>query len=288
MLFPTCDISNLCFAFLSSTVTMYGGSVSGSVEDMKRKANLLYARKMFAPAKDLYTRILRDIADSEKGNTDLSCTIRCNRAACYIELGEYPRAVLDLSPVVGPAHTGLLSLYAKAYYRLSRAFLEMGHAEEARRHFDNYVRMAGATASNDPAAKELQRKIHERAGRSNPLMRPIMYQVRVLTKEAGEEEFVKEEFVPAELCAADPPKDRTIELLKYLLRKYDKEVRDSRPWKCWNCGRPANSITHTPSSFLHHPVPLVIDFSQPVCMNSGPCDMAGRELVHNVLSSGRR
>ncbi|KAF9559841.1 TPR-like protein [Agrocybe pediades] len=267
------------------------GAVPASAAELKKEANALYCKKRFNDAEKLYTQIIIQEGRVRTTPEEFMKTIWSNRAACYIELGEYDRAIMDLSLVLGKERpTSTTGVYPKAYYRLALCFLELGYYEESRRYLDDYVKLTGENAFQDPVAKELQNRIAKHPptakGDSESKNRPVMYLIKVLTDDINSAGIIKHEQVPASFCVPNinPVREQLKEYLATTILKYNDEIFHMRPWRCWNCGQRAASLSHTPTSYLSHIVPTIISFILPVCGKDGPCDKEAEKFMYENLS----
>ncbi|KAF9559839.1 TPR-like protein [Agrocybe pediades] len=270
---------------------MINDSVSTQATELKKRANALYCEKRFHDAEKLYTQILTGTRPENVAHDEFMKTIWSNRAACYIELDQYEKAIIDLSLVLGKERpTSTTGIYPKAYYRLARSFLELGHYEEARRYMNDYVQLKGENAFRDPAVKALHDRIDKTPlpNLSDSPTRPILYLIKILTDGGpNSADLIKHERVPVSLLTANIESDRELFncYLATTARRYDQEIFDMRPRLCWDCGCRATCLSHTPAAYFANVVPTITSFILPVCRAGGPCDKEAKLFMHETMSS---
>src|SRR5260221_10546491 len=113
-------------------------------------------------------------------------------------------------------------------------------------------------------------------------MRPFLYSAHVFGREVPVMLTCK---ARQELFAVACSPEAATSFLKSLVKKHGEFVMNSNTdgWKCWKCRKPAVSLTHNPSMYLHPSSGMgdstIIDFVLPVCETRGPCDMEARRQV---------
>ena len=220
----------------------------------------------------------------------------------YPNLGQYQSALAELDQTLdksGPI-TSLDEqtdpIFSKVHFRKAVCLFELAKGAEALRELNIDRDMVNGQV--DDGEPDLRAKIQSSIGRKSPnqkkhtsTMRPFVYEVRVLVP--GEDPISWDCTAPSELFQPHPGPSRQVSsaFLSNLATKYDRLIinRKEGGRRCCICSKPATSLTHTPTMYLHLSPemggPKVIDLVQPVCNRLGPCDMEARKLIHEVLTA---
>ncbi|KAF8202371.1 hypothetical protein BJ912DRAFT_439814 [Pholiota molesta] len=280
---------------------------------IKETANKLYSAKDFSGAAAKYTAILDQFSHTSTISPLFIRVIRCNRAACLIELGRHQDAIPDLQEVIHIKARATSredqAVTHKAHFRLACCFCELGRFAEAVDEMKTYRQLVGGQPKQEetrlytkilsglvpqdplpplarsmppplaPATRTVPIHTHSTTtGQHN--LQQVRYEVRVFNVEYP---IVKHDVVPMTLCSSHPPEVQTKMFLANLVTKYHDELVKSRSWNCWNCPARAVSLVHTPASYLHLQDAHVIDFAQPVCVNGGWCENAARTMMDEEM-----
>jgi hypothetical protein len=213
------------------------------------------------------------------------------------KLGNFQGAIPDLEEVIQRAPqnsnaSGSIALTQKAHHRLARCLFELGNLTDAMKEMDTYRDITGGRQTE--AATILRNRIIQatvaRGGKvatelpssSATNSRILRYEVQVTGHPVS---IVKNDSVPILLCSMHPPELPTKIFLAELVKKHHDAIMQEKKWTCWNCPRKAVSLVHTPASYLHLEKPMVLDFSQPVCVNGGECDKEARKMMDEEMRS---
>ena len=99
-------------------------------EEYKVEGNVLYGKKQYLLASKKY-----DLAIALEPNNAIYI---CNRAACWLMVGNYEKAVEDANTAIK-----LDPLYQRAYERAGKAYLALGKCSKARTHLRRFCELAG-------------------------------------------------------------------------------------------------------------------------------------------------
>lgn len=135
-------------------------TTTSRLEELRAEGNALFSAKDFARAVDKYSEGLsvaseasKDATDGDKAALDEQRVLLWNnRAACYLQLQQFARAVEDCSRALEADATN-----AKARYRRAQAHVGLGHLTDA---FQD-VRLVLQLTPSNKAAVALARKIKE-------------------------------------------------------------------------------------------------------------------------------
>ena len=98
-------------------------------EEYKVEGNVLYGKKQYLLASKKY-----DLAIALEPNNAIYI---CNRAACWLMVGNYEKAVEDANTAIK-----LDPLYQRAYERAGKAYLALGKCSKARTHLRRFCELA--------------------------------------------------------------------------------------------------------------------------------------------------
>jgi hypothetical protein len=63
-----------------------------------------------------------------------------------------------------------------------------------------------------------------------------------------------------------------VAFMDQIVHEHHRELLAAYPWKCGECGLPATTLYHHPTSMLHHDDdPRIRNFSRPICFEGTPC-----------------
>jgi hypothetical protein len=203
-------------------------------------------------------------------------------------LEQYSKAVEDCTQILAkyPFATGTPNpeLMQKVHYRLAKSYHHLEKHDEALTQLKMFSQLGGSSKLETPLRTSiLQAQGNHHDDRSTPApppsgsLLPLKYIVRVPGEDHGP--MVYDELIPAELCAANPPKSPSYKFLTELVKKHTEEVMGARPWTCCNCPKRAVSGRHNPMAYVSLPEPLVIDWFMPLCEEGGRCDEEGRQFM---------
>ncbi|KAF5339367.1 hypothetical protein D9611_009766 [Ephemerocybe angulata] len=273
------------------------GSTAQDFESIKAAGNQLFSKKEYAKAAETYTTIVEAFGQLPGTiSVELIRTVLANRAACYLELHQYHKAVDDCLEILTkypPTPTTPQLIMQKVYFRLARSCYFLGRYDEALLHLDRYRRLNGT-----PHATETELRMHilEKQANENQNqspgndMKPIEYEVLVIKGANGMQHppLVYKEEAYQELCVPSPSAIQSKAFLVYLVQKHHDEIMGMQRWVCWQCPKGAVSISHNPMSYLNVPEPRVVDFALPVCENGGKCDREARAFFQHEMEMAQR
>ncbi|TFK33160.1 hypothetical protein BDQ12DRAFT_691580 [Crucibulum laeve] len=169
----------------------------------------------------------------------------------------------------------------KAHLRLARSLHQLGDLEEASSELDEF-----RSLNRGPVDPELSLRVQilqDHATRNleadAPYTRPMRYEVRV----TGElRPLIIDEEVSSALCCVKPPEIPAEIFLMHVVNKYHDRIMQLRPWTCWSCSSKAVNMIHTPASYLHLSVPMIIDYVRPVCAHGERCGQQARRFAEGM------
>lgn len=186
-------------------------------------------------------------------------------------------------------------IFRKAHFRQARCLFELGSSVLALAALDTYRDLVkGKVDEMEPVlrAKIMQGILEAKQSvESDKSLRPLRYEIFV---DGQDKPLVKHTTVPSDLCCRIPPRDRGTAFLVRLMDTYEAPILNSfQPGdrKCWNCGKTATALAHTPRLHLHLPSeeggPLVRDYVRPICARHSECDglaKDGTKLVNGSMN----
>ena len=181
-------------------------------------------------------------------------------------------------------------IFPKAHFRKARCLFELGSAILALQSLDTYSDLVkGEVDEMEPPlrAKIMQGILEAKQSvESDQNIRPLRYEILI---EGHDKPLVEHATVPSGLCCRIPPRDRGIAFLVGLMETHEASILDSQPGgcKCWNCGKPAVALAHTPRLFLYFSPeeggPLVRDHVHPICAKGEECEMLAQKKMEGTL-----
>lgn len=219
-------------------------------------------------------------------------------------LGQFKNALVQLNEIfatkedpdynLSPPQAGE-PIFQKARFRRARCYHEIGEHSAALGELNAYRDLAKSQI--DLVEPQLRKKIEEvlkpyatEADISARQLTPFDYEVHVLPGNPSEKmTFVLKDLVPKEYCVPNPPRGPTTEFLTQLVTKHNHQFKKYIPkWTCWSCKKPADSLSHTPSTHLTlSPAqggPKIIDYTLPVCERGGKCDKEAVTFMNEELT----
>lgn len=156
-----------------------------------------------------------------------------------------------------------------------------GMLDQAEEELANFKKLFGETE----AYTQLNNSVVQARNKINEgTFVPIKYIVKVqgqAASDAGDSVFFYDEFAPVEICDATHLTPQVAQFANDLVYKYYQEIMDKKEWKCWNCGKDAVAMLHTPSGRLQDKKqPSVFDWAQPICETGGECETKGTDFNH--------
>ncbi|KAJ7759387.1 hypothetical protein DFH07DRAFT_817479 [Mycena maculata] len=247
--------------------------------EIKETANAHFRNKEYQKALDLYSSIINQYDD--RVMLDTISIARCNRAACYLNLGEYQRCIDDcnisllfVSPTPGVAD--------KARFRLAKATKALDDIDEEKRAVD-------PTYQGRPkydVDERMREQMRESSANSAKFQtadveehRPFGYVVRM--KDHDPEYVHMRDMVPASLMS-EPRRGeeaRRDAFVKRIVATHEPELMQKHPWKCFGCGKPATAWLHSPVADLASFYPIIKDYAQPICEKGGNCAKVTRAAM---------
>jgi tetratricopeptide (TPR) repeat protein len=117
-------------------------------EAYKDEGNKLYGLKQYHLAAKKYELAMSLVPES--------AVYICNRAACWLMIGEYERAVEDSNTSIK-----LDPLYPRAYERAGKAYLALGETAKSKPHFRRAIELTTSESRNNGNATKSIKKISE-------------------------------------------------------------------------------------------------------------------------------
>ncbi|KAF7312727.1 hypothetical protein MIND_00287600 [Mycena indigotica] len=269
--------------------------------ELKDEANALFRARDFDGALAAYTDIINTYDD--RVMIDTIRTIRCNRAACFLNLGDqrfdsnatattkdearrlnaaaaeaYQGCVDDCNIVV--LFLGSESVTEKAKLRRKLATKGLNDIDALRKAADptypgrpkydvDERRRQQMQESSALAAKFVDKTVREEH-------RPFEYAVR---REYDDEEYVSmRDMVPISLMRgprSEEEKDSFDAKLGAFVRKivtaHEPELMSTSDWKCFVCNEKATTWLHAPIANLESFYPIINDYGRPICHKRGRC-----------------
>ena len=112
-------------------------------EEYKVEGNVLYGKKQYLLASKKY-----DLAIALEPNNAIYI---CNRAACWLMVGNYEKAVEDANTAIK-----LDPLYQRAYERAGKAYLALGKCSKARTHLRRFCELAASEEDTPKMRSKVQ------------------------------------------------------------------------------------------------------------------------------------
>ncbi|KAJ6544954.1 hypothetical protein DFH09DRAFT_1321465 [Mycena vulgaris] len=243
--------------------------------EIKDTANAHFRAKEYQTALDLYSSIINQYDDRVMHDT--ICIVRCNRAACYLNLGEYQRCIDD-------CHIALLfmstnpAITEKAKFRLAKATKALDDLDDQKRALD-------PSYSGRPKYdidERMREQMRESSASSAKFQaadveehRPVGYVVRL--KGHNPEYVHMRDMVPASLMTKPPRagwdayETKRDAFVKRIVTTHEPELMQKHAWKCFSCEKPATSWIHSPVSDLTSFYPIIKDYARPICSKGGIC-----------------
>ncbi|KAJ7253435.1 hypothetical protein C8J57DRAFT_1348072 [Mycena rebaudengoi] len=264
--------------------TFYGDNAKAL--EIKEVANVHFRAKEYEKALDLYSSIINQYDDRVMINT--INIARCNRAACYLNLGEYQRCIDDCH-IVLLFRSDTPNLMEKAKLRLEGATKALDDIDEKRRAVDPSYKGRPKYDIQERMRQQM-RESSENSAKFQPddgveEHRPLAYVVRLLNHEP---EYVDmRDMVPVSLTSANPKRaseskeayaTRREAFVRRIVIAHEPELMQKHAWRCFSCGQKATTWIHSPVADLTAWVPVIKDCARPVC-EQGRCAEAGRAEV---------
>ncbi|KAK7006232.1 hypothetical protein R3P38DRAFT_3037446 [Favolaschia claudopus] len=246
--------------------------------EIKESANAHFRAKEYQKACDIYSEII----DRFSGRVMIETTrvARCNRAACYLNLGEYQRCIDDCNIVM--FYMGSPELVEKARYRREKATQSLDEIDAQRREADplytgrpeynvnERIRDQLREADESSAAFQTDTTVEEH--------RPFGYVVRM--KDHDPEYVHMRDMLPISMMLSEPRSsreaDRLVAFVKKIVTSHEPELMTKHPWKCYSCGVAATTWIHSPISELASFYPIIKDYARPICEKGGKCEKDAR------------
>ncbi|KAF8173592.1 hypothetical protein K438DRAFT_1980850 [Mycena galopus ATCC 62051] len=246
---------------------------------IKETANIHFRAGEYKKALEIYTSIINTY--SKRVMVETIRVARCNRAACYLHLGEYQRCIDECHIVL--MYIGSPALMEKARHRLVKADLALDDIDAQKRALDptypgrpkydvqERIREQLEEASVS-SAKFQDRDVEEH--------RPFAYVVRM--KEHDPEYVHMRDMVPIGLMlepssdARDAYEARRDAFVRNIVATHEPELMGKHPWTCFSCKKPATAWIHSLISDLASFYPLLKDYARPICEKGGNCERITR------------
>ncbi|KAJ7683648.1 hypothetical protein B0H17DRAFT_29072 [Mycena rosella] len=254
--------------------------------DIKEAANAHFREKEYQKALDLYSSIINQYDD--RVMLDTIRVARCNRAACYLNLGEYQHCIDD-------CHIALLfmstdpAISNKARYRLAKATKALDDIDAQKRAIDPSYPGRPKYDVED-RMREQMRESSASSAKFQPAdveeHRRVSYVVRM--KSQNPEYVHMRDMVPASLMCAPPRggreayETRRDAFVKRVIATHEPELMQKHPWTCFSCGQPATTWLHFPISDLTSFYPIIKDYARPICANGGDCAKKTRDAMEKA------
>ena len=242
--------------------------------------------------------------------SSVSSISRCFDCPLYVlfdnvgPTGQYENALnnldlifLEFTPNTIPRHEQEADpIFQKAHFRKARCLFELGSAVLALDSLNAYRDLVkGKVDDMEPPLREkiiLHIAEAKKSVESDQNIRPVRYEIYL---DGRDEPFIKHSTVPSDLCHRIPPRDRGIAFIVGLTSAHEASILNSQPggYECWNCGKPATSLAHTPRLHLELPPeeggPLVLDYVHPICTRYSECDtLAAKKMDGSSFGSRSR
>ncbi|KAJ6620047.1 hypothetical protein B0H10DRAFT_2023420 [Mycena sp. CBHHK59/15] len=268
--------------------------------EIKDVANTHFRAKEYQKALDLYTSIINQYDD--RVMIDTINVVRCNRAACYLNLRDYQRCIDDCNIVL--LFVSSDSVTEKARFRLAKA-------TKALDDIDDQCRAADPTYPGRPkydVQERMRAQMRESSANSAKFQpadgveehRPFGYVVRM--KDHDPEYVHMRDMVPASLMSGpvrgsqDAYATRRDAFVKKIVATHEPELMKKHAWKCFSCNKAATTWIHSPVADLTSFYPIIKDYGRPICESGGNCakvtraamEKAEREDPELVRESGVR
>ncbi|KAJ7157615.1 hypothetical protein C8R43DRAFT_1125292 [Mycena crocata] len=256
--------------------------------EIKDVANAHYRAGEHQKALDLYSSIINQYDDRVMINT--ICIARCNRAACYLTLGEYQRCIDDCN-IALLFQMSSLTLHDKARYRLAAA-------TKALDDIDDQKHAADPTYPGRPkydVGERIREQMRESSASSAKFQpknveehRPFGYTVRL---KGHDPEYIQmRDMVPVSLAHEAPRaggkayEAKRDAFVRRIVTTHEPELMEKHPWTCSNCGKPATTWLHSPISALAGWFPVIKDYARPICEKGGSC----AKLIRTAMDKAER
>ncbi|KAJ7111903.1 hypothetical protein C8R44DRAFT_985351 [Mycena epipterygia] len=253
---------------------------------IKETANVHFREKDYQKALDLYSSIINQYDD--RVMLDTIRIARCNRAACYLNLGEYQNCIDDCN-IALLFVSASPTITEKAKFRLAKATKALDDIDDQRRatdptylgrpKYDVETRMREQMRESSASSAKFQSTDAEEH-------RPFGYVVRM--KNHDPEYVHMRDMVPASLMAGPPRGGREAydtrrdAFVKRIVTSHEPELMKKHPWTCFSCGNPATTWIHSPVSDLASFYPIIKDYARPICENGGNCAKVTRAAMEKA------
>ncbi|KAJ7817749.1 hypothetical protein B0H14DRAFT_2841581 [Mycena olivaceomarginata] len=253
--------------------------------EIKEIANTHFRAKEYQKALDIYSDIINQY--SKRVMIETIRVSRCNRAACYLHLGEYQRCIDECHIVM--FYVGSPALVEKAEYRLAKATQALDDIDAEKRAVD-------PTYPGRPKYNVFDRirdQLDEASASSAKFQdtsveehRPLGYVVRM--KSHDPEYIYMRDVVPTSLISEHMHRDtaayetRRDAFVRKIVMDHEPELMQKHPWKCSSCGKSATTWVHSPVSDIASFYPVIKDYARPICEKGGKCEQATRAAMEKV------
>lgn len=129
-----------------------------SADQFKQKGNAAFGEKNYKEAMSLYTKALELNPDTETAGALYS-----NRSACLLNLHDYPRALDDANNCIRCRPT-----WEKGYFRRGMVLRTMGNLDDARKAFQEHLRLRPDSRDVQDILTDLNKEIHDRNSTAVP------------------------------------------------------------------------------------------------------------------------
>ncbi|KAJ6466846.1 hypothetical protein C8R45DRAFT_1219202 [Mycena sanguinolenta] len=254
--------------------------------EVKEIANIHFRAGQYEQALEMYTGLINRY--SKRPLLETVRLARCNRAACYLQLGEYQRCVDECNIVL--FYVNRPAIMDKAKHRLAQATKALDDIDAEKRAIDPDYPGRPKYDIQERMKEQLYEASASSAKFSETQIekhKPFGYMVRI--KDPEPEYLPMRDMVPLSLTS-EPLGGPELELyrasrdefVRKIVTIHETELMQQHLWRCFSCGKFAMEWIHYPISDLTHALPLIMDYARPICEKGGNCEKVTRAAMQKA------